>query len=185
MLLCFYISDLPIHFIIVTSFSLVFISCSVYVNPYQKMILVLLWIQTTLNTFWIGFSDPGYILEGDDTDCENPIVCSIRFDAVWLIARCNLHIPPTARHCDDCNMYVTNPDHHCAVDELFLRLGFWIGKCVGEKNMSSFSSFCLSVVISFSYLIICHILSFFDVFSLSIFPVCFNPLSKHHITITK
>lgn len=41
------------------------------------MILAVLWIQFTINTLSIGISDPGYLLEGDDTDCENMKFCSI------------------------------------------------------------------------------------------------------------
>ena len=40
------------------------------------MVLTVLWMQLTINTFLLGISDPGYILEGDDIDCESSKFCS-------------------------------------------------------------------------------------------------------------
>lgn len=40
---------------------------------------------------------------------------------------------------------------------MIIKLGFWIGKCVGAANLVHFSNFCLSTVLYFFYMIITRI----------------------------
>jgi len=46
-------------------------------------------------------------------------------------SRCELSRPVGASHCYDCEVCVTDLDHHCP----------WTGKCIGKKNVYFFYSF--------------------------------------------
>lgn len=68
-----------------------------------------------------------------------------------------MHVPVDSTHCEDCDLCVQSRDHHCMIDYYSLLIGFWIGKCVGAKNMAHFSNFCLSVVVYYCYMIFTRI----------------------------
>ena len=57
----------------------------------------------------------------------DPAAASSSASSVYC-ARCELHRPPGAKHCDSCGVCVRAADHHC---------GF-IGNCVGEGNARFF-----------------------------------------------
>jgi palmitoyltransferase ZDHHC9/14/18 len=56
-------------------------------------------------------------------------------------SRCELSRPVGASHCYDCEVCITDLDHHCP----------WTGKCIGKKNLYFFYSFltCLTLHIIF------------------------------------
>ncbi|KAM7456176.1 hypothetical protein BLSTO_03067 [Blastocystis sp. subtype 1] len=106
-------------------------------NPIQRFILIMLWMNTTMNLLMVSLADPGYILGEEEYDCEQPITCTV----------CNMRVSPTSHHCQDCGLCVEGFDHHC----------FWVGKCIGGGNMKYFANFTLSVVVSFLYIIVSRI----------------------------
>lgn len=75
--------------------------------------------------FLTGCSDPGIVR----TDSGPPASGAVRY-----CEQCQVHMPPRAYHCDDCNCCIEELDHHCP----------WMGKCVGKKNMLWFQCFNVS-----------------------------------------
>lgn len=51
-------------------------SRSAFSNPIQRFILIVLWMNTTMNLLLVSLADPGYILGEEEYDCEQPITCS-------------------------------------------------------------------------------------------------------------
>jgi len=45
--------------------------------------------------------------------------------------QCELMRPPSAQHCYECGMCVTELDHHCP----------WTGKCIGSRTIRFFNTF--------------------------------------------
>lgn len=80
-----------------------------------------------------------------------------------------MNVPADAYHCTECNICVMNYDHHCNLFWFHFYIGMWIGKCIGRNNILQFNRFCVSLVISFFYLAFCQFLTFFNVFSISIY----------------
>lgn len=58
-----------------------------------------------------------------------------------------LPLPPRAKYCKICEIYVAKYDHHCV----------WIGNCVGEKNQLDFLLF---LFVEFLFLLYCLIVCF-------------------------
>ncbi|GMH56175.1 hypothetical protein TrRE_jg910, partial [Triparma retinervis] len=52
-----------------------------------------------------------------------------------LCTLCNVVRPPGATHCYDCDVCVSDLDHHCP----------WTGKCIGGKNLRWFYLFLASL----------------------------------------
>ena len=50
---------------------------------------------------------------------------------------CDLYRPPNASHCYECNVCITDLDHHCP----------WTGKCIGKKNLYRFYAFLFCILI--------------------------------------
>lgn len=85
----------------------------------------------------IGLSDPGFahpIPSPTAEQRQNPRFCT----------SCHTIRSNHTHHCYDCDIWIVNYDHHCP----------WIGKCVGQKNLSSFYFFLL---MTFGNLIMCFI----------------------------
>jgi palmitoyltransferase ZDHHC9/14/18 len=72
--------------------------------------------------FMTGCTDPGIIR----TDTGPPMEGHAR----WCDT-CQVHQPPGAYHCDDCECCIEELDHHCP----------WMGKCIGKRNMFWFQGF--------------------------------------------
>lgn len=145
------------------------------------MVIAVLWFQFTMNAISLGISDPGYILEGDELDCESMKFCGTGVASHWQLVNCNMNVPEDAYHCMDCNICVSDYDHHCSLVRVLWVLGVWIGKCIGRNNMLQFNRFCVSLVISFFYLAFCQFLTFFNVFSITIWIVWFTKLGSFFV----
>lgn len=52
------------------------ISCRQFTNPYQIFLLYILAMQAVIRLIFVAITDPGYVLEADDEDIENTIMCS-------------------------------------------------------------------------------------------------------------
>jgi len=73
--------------------------------------------------------------DDDDDECRGP-------EEGWrYCAICDVHQPPTAAHCPDCQVCVDGYDHHCP----------WMGICIGKRNMKAFMTFNVVWLLYFFY----------------------------------
>lgn len=115
-----------------------------------------------------AFSDPGIIKKQTRAELEQ----SIRPKEGSLCERCHIYRPPMAYHCRDCDACIREHDHrmlilgtiYFLIAKLFECLTYlclcllcdnsdcpWTGKCIGERNLTSFYIFIASLFVHFIY----------------------------------
>ena len=69
------------------------------------------------------------------------------FDKYKICKICNIYVPPdkSVIHCEDCNICITDLDHHCTE----------LGKCVGKANLQWYNSFIFFTLIFLIYAFCC------------------------------
>ncbi len=86
-----------------------------------------------------GCSDPGIIFkelcEDDSTDSDRTMDVEsnskMRLPKKSKCMHCEVYRSLTASHCYDCDLCISDLDHHCP----------WTGKCIGKKNLKNFQMF--------------------------------------------
>lgn len=134
------------------------------VGPISTVICVILTMIATITLFVVGFSDPGIVrkvrvdatdvtvVRGPDGKGEYQGVLTQEEsgggggdeegeDGWRYCAFCNLYQPPNAAHCSECSACIDGFHHHC----------FWMGKCIGKKNLKHFQYFNLTWMVYFIY----------------------------------
>uniref|UniRef100_A0A7S2UH71 Palmitoyltransferase n=1 Tax=Attheya septentrionalis TaxID=420275 RepID=A0A7S2UH71_9STRA len=112
------------------------------VGPISGAISIAFAVSAVLTLLSVVCRDPGVVtLETfrDATDGGGGRVGDWR----WCDL-CSVHQPPKASHCPDCNVCISEFDHHCV----------WMGKCIGEKNKRVFLFFNASWVFYLLYSIV-------------------------------
>jgi hypothetical protein len=96
-------------------------------HGFWQVIIFSLFIGTNISFLVVALKDPGIVrrdrvpIPTDEADLERMPYCDI----------CDLHQPPRAMHCSNCDCCIIGLDHHCP----------WVGKCIGKDNMFFFIIF--------------------------------------------
>ncbi len=105
-----------------------------------RILFISIFSFTLMIYFLMFISNPGIIPEKIIRDENEDIEDKSKYSCLRCLA---LKIQK-AHHCEDCDVCISNYDHHCV----------WVGKCIGGRNLVLFYVFIASIPVLFVFLMV-------------------------------
>ena len=111
-----------------------------YLNFYLKAIGIIIYLIFLISYTYTVIINPGFPKHDIDSITGEPR------KKFYYCNECKIwaNLEKKTQHCPECNICIEGNDHHCP----------WTGKCIGQRNHTSFIIFVCSVFVLFVYLII-------------------------------